>query len=128
MSALAELAMLAKRPDEATTWLEKAQVTGRAHGRIESQGASLRRAAAEGRAMLIPDRIRLWREDAAVLRKAIGSFDITGDYAKLRNTRVLYVQSPSDTLFDIAVRKYAPLPARSNHTTGPHAAQLFVSE
>jgi homoserine O-acetyltransferase len=36
------------------------------------------------------------------LRKAIGTFDITGDYAKLRNTKVLYVQSPSDKLFDIA--------------------------
>ena len=31
------------------------------------------------------------------LRKAIGTFDITGDYAKLKNTKVLYVQSPSPT-------------------------------
>jgi homoserine O-acetyltransferase/O-succinyltransferase len=38
-----------------------------------------------------------------VLRRAIGSFDITADYAELRNTKVLYVQSPSDKLFDIAL-------------------------
>ena len=38
-----------------------------------------------------------------VLRRAIGSFDITGEYAKLRNTKVLYVQSSSDKLFDIAL-------------------------
>jgi len=37
------------------------------------------------------------------LRNAIGTFDITADYAKLRNTKVLYVQSPSDKLFDIAL-------------------------
>ena len=37
------------------------------------------------------------------LRNAIDSFDITGDYAKLKNTKVLYVQSPSDKLFDIAL-------------------------
>jgi homoserine O-acetyltransferase len=38
-----------------------------------------------------------------VLRKAIGTIDITGDYAKLKGTKVLYVQSPSDKLFDIAL-------------------------
>src|SRR5260370_21873468 len=38
------------------------------------------------------------------LRKAIGSFDITGDYAKLRGTKVPYMQSPSDKRFDIALR------------------------
>ena len=31
------------------------------------------------------------------LRRAIGTFDITGDYAKLKDTKVLYVQSPSPT-------------------------------
>jgi len=38
-----------------------------------------------------------------VLRRAIGSFDVTGDYTKLRHTKVLYVQSPSDRQFDIAL-------------------------
>jgi homoserine O-acetyltransferase len=38
-----------------------------------------------------------------VLRKAIGTFDITGDYDKLKKARVLYVQSPTDKLFDIAL-------------------------
>ena len=38
-----------------------------------------------------------------VLRKAIGTVDITDDYAKLKGTKVLYVQSPSDKLFDIAL-------------------------
>ncbi|PRZ35205.1 homoserine O-acetyltransferase [Antricoccus suffuscus] len=37
-----------------------------------------------------------------VLRRAIGTFDITDDYAALKSTKVLYVQSPSDTVFDIA--------------------------
>ena len=37
------------------------------------------------------------------LRKAINGFDITGDYAKLKGTKVLYVQSPSDKLFDISL-------------------------
>jgi len=37
------------------------------------------------------------------LRRAIGSFDITGDYAKLRGTKVLYVNSKTDKLFDIAL-------------------------
>ncbi len=37
-----------------------------------------------------------------VLRRAIGTFDITDEYAALRPTKVLYVQSPSDTVFDIA--------------------------
>lgn len=38
-----------------------------------------------------------------VLRKAIGTFDITGQYDRLKGTKVLYVQSPSDKLFDIAL-------------------------
>jgi len=37
------------------------------------------------------------------LRQAINSFDITKDYAKLKDTRVLYVQSKTDNLFDIAL-------------------------
>jgi homoserine O-acetyltransferase len=38
-----------------------------------------------------------------VLRRAIGSFDVTGDYAKLRQAKVLYVNSKTDKLFDIAL-------------------------
>lgn len=37
------------------------------------------------------------------LRRAIGSFDITGEYDKLKGTKVLYVNSKSDKLFDIAL-------------------------
>ena len=36
------------------------------------------------------------------LRRAIGSFDITGEYDKLKGTKVLYVNSKTDKLFDIA--------------------------
>ena len=38
-----------------------------------------------------------------VLRKAIGTVDITGDYGKLKGLKVLYVQSKTDKLFDIAL-------------------------
>jgi homoserine O-acetyltransferase len=37
------------------------------------------------------------------LRRAIGSFDITGQYDRLKGTKVLYVNSKSDKLFDIAL-------------------------
>ena len=36
------------------------------------------------------------------LRRAIDGFDITGEYAKLKGTKVLYVNSKTDKLFDIA--------------------------
>ena len=37
------------------------------------------------------------------LRRAIGTVDITRDYAKLKGIKVLYVQSKTDKLFDIAL-------------------------
>jgi homoserine O-acetyltransferase len=75
-----------------------------------------------------------------VLRRAIGSFDITGDYARLRNTKVLYVQSPSDKLFDIALspayvsdmRKagidvtYVELPTNKGHMASHADAALWA--
>ena len=74
-----------------------------------------------------------------VLRKAIGSFDITGDYAKVK-ARVLYVQSPSDKLFDIALspgyvsdmRKagidvtYVELPSNKGHMASHADAALWA--
>ncbi len=38
-----------------------------------------------------------------VLRKAIGTFDVTGEYDKIKRAKVLYVQSSTDKLFDIAL-------------------------
>ena len=75
-----------------------------------------------------------------VLRKAIGGFDITGDYAKLRNTKVLYVQSPSDKLFDIALSPayvsdmrragidvtYVELPTNKGHMASHADAALWA--
>ena len=74
------------------------------------------------------------------LRHAIGTFDITGDYSKLRNTKVLYVQSPSDKLFDIAqspgyvsdMRKagiditYVELPTNKGHMASHADAALWA--
>jgi homoserine O-acetyltransferase len=74
------------------------------------------------------------------LRKAIGSFDITGEYAKLKSTKVLYVQSPSDKLFDIAqspgyvsdMRKagiditYVELPTNKGHMASHADAALWA--
>jgi homoserine O-acetyltransferase/O-succinyltransferase len=74
------------------------------------------------------------------LRRAIGSFDITGDYDKLRDTKVLYVQSPSDKLFDIALspgyvsdmRKagiditYVELPTNKGHMASHADAALWA--
>jgi homoserine O-acetyltransferase len=74
------------------------------------------------------------------LRKAIGSFDITGEYAKLKGTKVLYVQSPSDKLFDIALspgyvsdmRKagidvtYVELPSDKGHMASHADAALWA--
>ena len=74
------------------------------------------------------------------LRKAIGTFDITGEYAKLKGTKVLYVQSPSDKLFDIALspgyvsdmRKagidvtYVELPSDKGHMASHADAALWA--
>ena len=75
-----------------------------------------------------------------VLRKAIGSFDITGDYARLKGTKVLYVQSPSDKLFDIALSPgyvsdmrragvdvtYVELPSNKGHMASHADAALWA--
>lgn len=50
---------------------------------------------------------RAWAEvydghSMVALRRAIGSFDITKEYDKLNGTKVLYVNSKTDKLFDIA--------------------------
>jgi homoserine O-acetyltransferase/O-succinyltransferase len=74
------------------------------------------------------------------LRKAIGSFDITGEYAKLKGTKVLYVQSPSDKLFDIALSPgyvsdmrragiditYVELPSNKGHMASHADAALWA--
>ena len=87
----------------------------------------------------LPDLMTNVRRVAA-LRKAIGTFDITADYAKLRNTKVLYVQSPSDKLIDIAqspgyvsdMRKagiditYVELPTNKGHMASHADAALWA--
>jgi len=74
------------------------------------------------------------------LRRAIGTIDITGDYAKLKGTKVLYVQSPTDKLFDIALspayvsdmRKagidvtYVELPSNKGHMASHADAALWA--
>jgi homoserine O-acetyltransferase len=74
------------------------------------------------------------------LRKAIGGFDITADYDKLRGTKVLYVQSPSDKLFDIALSPayvsdmrragvdvtYVELPSHKGHMASHADAALWA--
>jgi len=75
-----------------------------------------------------------------VLRKAIGSFDVTADYAKLKNTKVLYVNSKTDKLFDIALspgyvsdmRKagvdvtYVELPSNKGHMASHADAAMWA--
>ena len=75
-----------------------------------------------------------------VLRKAIGTVDITGDYGKLKGTKVLYVQSKTDKLFDIALcptyvndmRKagidvtYVELPSNKGHMASHADAALWA--
>jgi homoserine O-acetyltransferase len=75
-----------------------------------------------------------------VLRKAIGTFDVTADYAKLKGTKVLYVQSPSDKLFDIALSPgyvsdmrragvdvtYVELPTNKGHMASHADAALWA--
>jgi homoserine O-acetyltransferase len=74
------------------------------------------------------------------LRRAIGSFDVTGQYDKLKRAKVLYVQSPSDKLFDIALcpayvsdmRKagvnvtYVELPSNKGHMASHADAALWA--
>ena len=74
------------------------------------------------------------------LRRAIGSFDITKDYAKLKGTKVLYVNSKTDKLFDIALcpayvtdmRKagadvtYVELPSNKGHMASHADAGLWA--
>jgi homoserine O-acetyltransferase len=62
----------------------------------------------EERSAAIRANARAWAEiydghSLVALRRAINSFDITKEYAKLRNTKVLYVNSKTDRLFDIAL-------------------------
>ena len=73
------------------------------------------------------------------LRRAIGTFNITADYANLKS-KVLYVQSASDKLFDIALspgyvsdmRKagiditYVELPSRKGHMASHADAALWA--
>ncbi|MBS0517946.1 MAG: alpha/beta fold hydrolase [Proteobacteria bacterium] len=75
-----------------------------------------------------------------VLRKAIGTFDITGQYDRLKRAKVLYVQSPTDKLFDIALcpgyvndmRKagvditYVELPSNKGHMASHADAALWA--
>ncbi|WP_170920877.1 alpha/beta fold hydrolase [Enhydrobacter aerosaccus] len=75
-----------------------------------------------------------------VLRKAIGTFDITSQYDALRRAKVLYVQSPTDKLFDIALcpgyvsdmRKagvditYVELPSNKGHMASHADAALWA--
>jgi homoserine O-acetyltransferase len=75
-----------------------------------------------------------------VLRKAIGTFDITDQYDKLKKARVLYVQSPTDKLFDIGLspgyvmdmRKagvdvtYVELPSNKGHMASHADAPLWA--
>jgi homoserine O-acetyltransferase len=74
------------------------------------------------------------------LRRAINSFDITGEYARLKNTKVLYVNSKSDKLFDIALcpgyvtdmRKagvdvtYVELPSNKGHMASHADAAMWA--
>ena len=74
------------------------------------------------------------------LRRAIGTLDVTGDYDKLRNTKVLYVQSKTDKLFEIAhcpayvsdMRKagiditYVELPSNKGHMASHADAALWA--
>lgn len=88
---------------------------------------------------------RAWAEiydghSMVALRRAIGSFDITGDYAKLKGTKVLYVNSKTDKLFDIALSPayvadmrragvdvtYVELPSNKGHMASHADAALWA--
>jgi homoserine O-acetyltransferase len=88
---------------------------------------------------------RAWAEvydghSMVTLRRAINTFDITGEYGKLSGTKVLYVNSKSDKLFDIALcpayvsdmRKagvdvtYVELPSNKGHMASHGDAALWA--
>ena len=88
---------------------------------------------------------RAWAEvydghSMVALRRAIGSFDITGQYEKLKGIKVLYVNSKSDKLFDIALcpgyvsdmRKagvdvtYVELPSNKGHMASHADAAMWA--
>lgn len=74
------------------------------------------------------------------LRRAIDGFDITSEYAKLKGTKVLYVNSKTDKLFDIALcpeyvigmRKagvdvtYVELPSDKGHMASHQDAAMWA--
>ena len=74
------------------------------------------------------------------LRRAIDGFDITAEYAKLKNTKVLYVNSKTDKLFDITLclehvldmRKagvdvtYVELPSDKGHMASHQDAAMWA--
>ncbi len=74
------------------------------------------------------------------LRRAIDGFDITAEYAKLKGTKVLYVNSKTDKLFDIALcpayvidmRKagvdvtYVELPSDKGHMASHQDAAMWA--
>ena len=74
------------------------------------------------------------------LRRAIDCFDITGEYDKLKGTKVLYVNSKTDKLFDIALcpeyvtdmRKagvdvtYVELPSDKGHMASHQDAAMWA--
>jgi len=75
-----------------------------------------------------------------VLRRAINGFDVTGQYDRVKKTKVLYVQSLTDKLFDIALcpgyvsdmRKagvditYVELPTNKGHMASHADAPLWA--
>jgi homoserine O-acetyltransferase/O-succinyltransferase len=97
------------------------------------------------RAAAIRANARAWAQiydghSMVVLRRAIGGFDVTGDYASLRKAKILYVLSPTDKLFDIALgpayvgdmRKagvdvtYVELPSNQGHMASHADAALWA--
>ncbi|MFZ5784682.1 MAG: homoserine O-acetyltransferase family protein [Pseudomonadota bacterium] len=99
----------------------------------------------EAREQAIRASARAWAQvydghSMVVLRKAIGSFDITGEYDRLAQAKVLYVQSPTDKLFDIAdspgyvsdMRRagvdvtYVELPSNKGHMASHADAALWA--
>ena len=74
------------------------------------------------------------------LRRAIDGFDITGEYAKLKGTKVLYVNSKTDKLFDLTLsleyvmgmRKagvdvtYVELPSDKGHMASHQDAAMWA--
>jgi homoserine O-acetyltransferase len=88
---------------------------------------------------------RAWAEiydghSLVALRRAIDGFDITGEYTKLKNTKVLYVNSKTDKLFDIALCPgyvidmreagvdvtYVELPSDKGHLASHQDAEMWA--